>query len=207
MEMLYGANYGPVPFAIGKLPQQEYIVVKVFSRVQYNTQPANPQEVQAGDVPSFPSTSALVKGKMVFPMNPEAIQQFQVASQLEANGKIEEAIQYYRKALDADSNNPIALNTLDWILATTDKLELRNGEEAVQFATRAAEQTDWRQPLFIGTLAAAYAQAGQFPQACDMALTAHALAWITGQKEIAAKNQKLLDLYSSGKTVDATDAP
>jgi serine/threonine-protein kinase len=162
--------------------------------VQFDSQPANRREIQDGDVPSFP-------------MIPEAVKQFQVASQLEANGKIEEAIQRYRNALNMDSNNPVALNNLAWILATTDKLELRNGEEAMRLAARAVEQTDWRQPLFIGTLAAAYAEAGQFPQACEMALTAHALAWMTNQKEIAAKNQKLLDLYSSGKTVDATHAP
>ena len=39
-----------------------------------------------------------------------------------------------------------------------------------------------------------------------MAQTAHALAWVTGQSEIAANNLKLLTLYSSGKTVDATYA-
>jgi tetratricopeptide (TPR) repeat protein len=203
----YSANSGPVPFAIGKPLDQVYFVVKVFSQVQFNSQPANRREIQEGDVPSFSNSSVSVKDETVFPMNPDAMEQFQAASQLEADGKIEEAIHHYREALNVDSNNPVLLNNLAWILATAGQPELRNGEEAMQLATRAVELTEFRQPAVIGTLAAAYAQAGQFPQACDMALTAHALAWITNQKEIAAENQKLLGLYSSGKTADATVAP
>ena len=202
----YGANFGPVPFAIGKSPDQLYFVVKVFSRVQFNAQPANPREVQAGAVPSFSGMPFQVENNMTFASQPEVINQVRLAAQLEANGKIEEAIQHYRNALNMDSNNPIALNNLAWILATTAKPELRNGEEAVQFATRAVKQTDGRQPLFIGTLAAAYAQAGQFPRACELALIAHALALITNQKEIAANNEKLLSLYAAGRAVDATQA-
>ena len=203
----YGAYAGPVPFAIGILPLQYYDLVRVFSRLQFNAQPANPREVQAGGLPSFSSTSVLVKDKTVSKMNPEAMKQFQVACQLEANGKIEEAIRQYRNALSMDSNNPVVLNSLAWILATAAKPELRKGEEAVQLAARAVEQTDYRQPLFIGTLAAAYAQAGRFPQACEMARTARALALITNQNEIAANNEKLLSLYSAGKTVDETYNP
>ena len=133
--------------------------------------------------------------------------QVQLAVRYENEGKIEEAIQHYRIALDVDSNNPVVLNNLAWMLATASRSELRNGEEAVQLATKAVELTDRRIPLFIGTLAAAYAEAGEFSNAVEMAQTARALAWITSQKEIAAKNEKLLSLYSSGKTVDATSAP
>ena len=57
----YGANWGPVPFTFGKLPPQDYDLVRVFSRVQFNTQPANPQDVQAGNVPSFTNISYSIK--------------------------------------------------------------------------------------------------------------------------------------------------
>jgi 4-amino-4-deoxy-L-arabinose transferase-like glycosyltransferase len=203
----YGANWGPVPFNFGKLPNQWYCVVKVFCRVQWNSQPANLREVQAGDVPSLAHGHATIKGNLSFPVNSEAMTQVQLAVRYENEGKIEEAIQHYRIALDVDSNNPVVLNNLAWMLATASRSELRNGEEAVQLATKAVELTDRRIPLFIGTLAAAYAEAGEFSNAVEMAQTARALAWITSQKEIAAKNEKLLSLYSSGKTVDATSAP
>jgi 4-amino-4-deoxy-L-arabinose transferase-like glycosyltransferase len=203
----YGAYYGPVPFAIGQIPQQNYYVVKVFSPIQWNSKPTNPREVLAGDMPAYSHLAFQAETAMTFASLPEVIDQVQRAAQLQTEGKIEAAIQQYYNALRLDSNSPVVLNNLAWILATTSKSELRNGEVAVQLAARAVELTDYRQPLFIGTLAAAYAQAGRFPQACDMALTACALALITDQKEIFVNNQKLLSLYSSGKTVDATSSP
>jgi tetratricopeptide (TPR) repeat protein len=203
----YGANWGPVPFNFGKLPSQYYDLVRVFSRVQFDTKPANPREVQAGDVPSYSGISFSAEDKERFPWKQEAIKQDQLVSQLETDGKVEKTIQHYREALNVDSNNPIVLNNLAWILAANSRPELRNGEEAVPLAARAVELTEYRLPIVIGTLAAAHAQAGQFSQACEMAQIARALAWITGQKEIAANNLKLLSLYSSGKTVDATYAP
>jgi len=198
----YGANLGPVPFHFGELPVQLYDVVKVFSPVQYNTRPANPRAVRAGDVPSYTDTSFRAEF-MTFGGQPEIVNQVQLAAQLEQEGKIEAAIQQYHNALRLDSNNPVVLNDLAWILATAAKPELRQGEEAVQLAARAVKQTDYRQPIFIMTLAAAYAQAGQFAQAREMAQTAREIALITNQNEMAADIVKMLNLYASGKTVDA----
>jgi len=62
-------------------------------------------------------------------------------------------------------------------------------------------------PVFMGTLAAAYAEAGQFPEAVQMALTAHHLAFITGQSEVASINLKLCGRYAAGRTVNAANGP
>jgi tetratricopeptide (TPR) repeat protein len=202
----YGANLGPVPFNIGKLPPQDFCVVKVFSRVQFNAQPANPREMQAGDVPSFPEITFLADDKEMLPWKPEIIKQDQLASQLVADGKVEEVIQYYREALNVDSNNPVVLNNLAWILATTSKPELRNGEEAVRLATKAVELTDRRLPRFIGTLAAAYAEAGQFSKAAQIAQTARVLAILANQPDEAAQIDQLSSRYAAGRAVDATQA-
>jgi hypothetical protein len=96
------------------------------------------------------------------------------------------------------------LNNLAWILATAGNPALRNGDEAVQLSARAVARTDSRLPVFIGTLAAAYAEAGQFPKAVETAMTAHDLAVITGQKEVAAANLKLSVQYAAGKTAGAS---
>jgi 4-amino-4-deoxy-L-arabinose transferase-like glycosyltransferase len=178
----FGAGFGPAPFVPGGFQAQDYFVLKVFSRVQFNTQPANPREVQAGQVPSFTNISVSTEVVMTFAVKPEATQQAQLAGQLEAEGRVEEAIQCYRKALDVDSNNPMVLNNLAWILATTSKPELRNGEEAVQLATKAVKLADSRLPNFIETLAAAYAEAGQSSRAIEAANAARVLALLTGQK-------------------------
>ena len=203
----YGANFGPVPFAIGGIPIQDYFVVKVFSRVQFNTQPDNPREVQAGGVPSFHHISFAGEDKVMFQCKSESIKQDQLASQLEAEGKVAEAIQHYREALNVDSNNPVVLNNLAWILATAGKPRLRNGEEAVRLATRAVALTDRRVPLFIGTLAAAYAETGQFSKAASIAQTARILAILANQPDVAAQIDKLTGQDTAGRTVDATHAP
>jgi Flp pilus assembly protein TadD len=158
-------------------------------------------------MPSFPSQSCSIEGNPSYRLDPEAERTLQLASQSKADGKIEEAIQHCREALDKDSNNPVALNNLAWILASASKPELRNGKEAVQLATRAVELTDYREPLFILTLAIAYAEAGDFSRAAGTANTANALAQLTRQNDIAEKSAKLLTLYASGKTGGSIQTP
>ena len=51
----------------------------------------------------------------------------------------------------------------------------------------------------VGTLAAAYAEAGRFPEAFRAAEKAVALATAAGQTELAEKNRQLLDMYQAGK--------
>jgi hypothetical protein len=203
----YGADWGPVPFAVGGLPSQLYSVVKVFSRVQFNSQPVNPQEVRAGDLPNIPHITFKVDNKTTFPMKSEVAMHFQLAGQLEDEGKIEAAIQNYRQALAVDSNNPEVLNNLALILATANKPELRDGQEAVRLATKAVELTGSRKPIMIGTLAAAYAEAGQFTNAVKMAKNAVALAAVTDQKDVAAEIDKLRSLCEAGMTLRTAPAP
>ncbi len=203
----YDANAGPVPFALGAVPPQDYYVVKVFSRVQYNTQPVNGREVLGGGLPVYTNASFVTEDKRTFPGKPEAIRQSQLAGQLEAEGRIEEAIQHYRAALAVDSNNPVVLDDLAWILATAGRPELRKNEEAVRLATRAVELTDGTQPIILMTLAAAYAEGGQFPKATQIADVARVLALLTTQPDVAAKIDRLMGQYSARRTAGATAAP
>ena len=58
-----------------------------------------------------------------------------------------------------------AFNSLAWLLATCPESTVRNGEKAVQSASRACELSQWKEAAYIDTLAAAYAEAGAFDQA------------------------------------------
>jgi len=49
--------------------------------------------------------------------------------------------------------------------------------------------------IFVGTLAAAYAEAGRFDDAITTAQQACALATAAGEQDLLEKNQKLLKLY------------
>jgi hypothetical protein len=69
----------------------------------------------------------------------------------------------------------------------------------VTLAERACQLTGNRQPFLLGTLAAAYAEAGRFPDAVATAQRAIDLATAAGQPDIAARNRELLELYRAGQ--------
>jgi tetratricopeptide (TPR) repeat protein len=114
-------------------------------------------------------------------------------------GKIEQAVDSLEQAIHLDPNFPPALNDLAWLRATAPEARWRNGEEAVKLAEHACELTGSKQALFLGTLAAAYAEAGRFNDARKSAEQAVALATAEGNKDLAERNRQLLELYRSGK--------
>ncbi len=56
-------------------------------------------------------------------------------------------------------------NNVAWIRATCSEAQLRNGKEAVSMAKKACEISHWKNYAFVDTLAAAYAEAGDFNSA------------------------------------------
>jgi tetratricopeptide (TPR) repeat protein len=59
----------------------------------------------------------------------------------------------------------MALNNLAWALAVVPAAALRDGAEALKYARKACEITDWKYSYALGTLAAAYAETGNFDEA------------------------------------------
>ena len=118
---------------------------------------------------------------------------------LQNQGRVAQAAEQYRTAISLDAKSAAALNNLAWLLATSTEATNRNGAEAVEFARRACEQTENREPLFIGTLAAAFAEAGRFPEAIASAEKARELAKAAGLEGVARRNTELLELYRDGK--------
>jgi tetratricopeptide (TPR) repeat protein len=114
---------------------------------------------------------------------------------LSAQGKPREALAHYRAALKTRPEYLEALNNLAWLLATQPDPQLRDGTEAVRLSERACQLTDYKQALMLGTLGAAYAEAGRFPEAIEAAHKAKALAEQENDNEVAAMNAKLLAFY------------
>jgi len=81
-----------------------------------------------------------------------------LARSLSAQGKTAEATSEYRKALQIEPDSLVALNNLAWILASSSDPPLRSGPEAVRLSRRACELTAYRVPVYMGTLAAAFAE-------------------------------------------------
>jgi tetratricopeptide (TPR) repeat protein len=105
----------------------------------------------------------------------------------------------YRECLRLAPDSPPALNNLAWLLATCPEASVRNGAEAVSCGEKLCRLTEYREPMFIGTLAAAYAEAGKFAEAVKAAEQARALADQAGNKTLADRNASLLELYRQGK--------
>ena len=114
-------------------------------------------------------------------------------------GKTPLAIEHYRAALEIHPNFPEALNNLAWILAANADRAVRNGRESVELAKNACTLTGFKQPQLIGTLAAAYAETGQFELAIATAEQARSIAQQVNEIELARRNGELLELYRSGQ--------
>jgi protein O-mannosyl-transferase len=99
------------------------------------------------------------------------------------------------------------LNDLAWLLSTAQRAEDRDGGRAVRFATRACELTQYRQTIMVGTLAAAYAEAGRFQDALATAESACTLAVANGDQALLEKNRQLLELYRAAKPYHESAAP
>jgi Flp pilus assembly protein TadD len=124
---------------------------------------------------------------------------FELGLALAGQRQTAEAIREYREALRLKPDSPPALNNLAWILATSLNAEFRNGREAVKLAQRACELTARKQVVLLGTLAAAYAEAGQFDKAMETAREARDLAESLQQPDLAAKNHALLQRFQAGQ--------
>ena len=125
--------------------------------------------------------------------------ELKLAVMAQANHQDSDAINHYQRALELDTNSVVAMNSLAWLRATASDPQLRNGNEAVRLAEQACQQTQYREASLVGTLAAAYAEAGRFDEAVATAQKARAMAMAMGQKETAAANERLLELYQSGR--------
>ena len=82
-------------------------------------------------------------------------------------GEWDKAVADAKKVIELEPDDPQGYNTAAWLLATCPKDAVRNGAEAITFATKACELTEWKRPFLFDTLAAAYAEAGQFDKAVE----------------------------------------
>jgi tetratricopeptide (TPR) repeat protein len=116
-----------------------------------------------------------------------------------------QAIAHYTETLRLKPDHVMALCKLAWIRAAYPQAEFRNGAEAVGLAKRACELTGSQAPAPLETLAAAYAEAGQFEDARDIAEKARALALGAGQAELAERPARMLKLFSEHKPYREAD--
>jgi tetratricopeptide (TPR) repeat protein len=113
-------------------------------------------------------------------------------------GSVAGAIAQYQSALQIEPSNPKIQNNLALVLATCPEASLRNGKKAVELARQANALAAGENPIILRTLAAAYAEAGQFDQATENAQKALDLAKAMGKQDFAAQMSDELQSYKAG---------
>lgn len=121
--------------------------------------------------------------------------------------QIKPAIAEYKRALELKPDWPPVLNNLAWFLATHPDAGIRDGAGAVQLALRACDLTSRTNIWFLQTLAAAYAEAGEFTNATVTAEKALTLATDSGLVPLVDTFRQRLELYRTGKPLRDSASP
>lgn len=140
--------------------------------------------------------AAIAHYRQFVKLHPEdAVAHGNLARHLAARRENQEAIKHLRLALELKPDWLDGANNLAWMLATLSSPELRDGKEAVKWATLVCERTEHANVEYLDTLAAAYAEAGDFAEATRIAETALQMAKVSGQQELAAMVESRVRLY------------
>jgi tetratricopeptide (TPR) repeat protein len=103
-----------------------------------------------------------------------------------------DGLQQLREIAANAPDSPRMLDELAWLLATYPDSKSRDGTEAVRLAQHACELTERKIPALLDTLAAAYAEAGDFPQAISAAEEALDHARSSGDNDAAKLSESIL---------------
>ena len=133
---------------------------------------------------------------LIQPENADAHTNLAIAA--DEKGQKAEAIQHYEKALAISPQSVSALTNLAWLLATCSDASFRNGTRAVELAGQANQLSGGTNTLVLRTLAAAYAESGQFGKAIEIARAALQLARTQGDNSLASAFQQEIPLYELG---------
>ena len=117
---------------------------------------------------------------------------------LARQGESAEAISEMRIALELQPASLPHQNNLAWMLATAPDLSLRNGREALDLAMKANQETGGNNLSVLHTLAAAYAETGDFARAAETAEQALEIADRQSDTAMADELRRELMLYQAG---------
>jgi protein O-mannosyl-transferase len=139
---------------------------------------------------------ALIHYRKLLELQPDNIEVHNiVGTVLIQQGRIREGVEEWQKVLAIQSDNGNAMSNLAWVFATSPDDSLRDGAKAVQLASEALRISGQRIPIIFRTLAAAYAETGEFSKAIQTAQHGIELANSQGNSGLAAELQGNIDLY------------
>jgi tetratricopeptide (TPR) repeat protein len=194
----YASVLGPLPYGWISQSLQEYLVLEVTEAFMF----PDPAEGYLRQGKALANKGDLLgargKFELALKINPAfARARYELGFICFQQQRPAASLAYWREAARLSPDWPDPLNTLAWVLATDPRSELRDGQEAVRLATRAVELAGTNSANTLDTLAAAYAEVGQFDQAAARALEARELATVSGRTRLAERIEERITLYRS----------
>jgi protein O-mannosyl-transferase len=151
--------------------------------------------LQKGEV-----SDALVHYRRLLELQPDNIEVHNiVGTVLVQQGRVREGVEEWQKVLAIQPDNGNALSNLAWVFATVPDDSLRDGARAVKVAEQALRVSGGRIPILFRTLAAAYAENGQFSQAIETAQRGITLANSQGNPDLATELRGNIALYQESR--------
>ncbi|MDX1948492.1 MAG: tetratricopeptide repeat protein [Pirellulaceae bacterium] len=99
-------------------------------------------------------------------------------------GKHAEAVTDYLEAIKLDPEDTGVLNNLAWVLATSPDDKVRDATKSIEYGLKACELTKYERPHILSTLAAGYAEKGDWETA---------IKWSGKAVELGAKEDDVSD--------------
>jgi tetratricopeptide (TPR) repeat protein len=131
------------------------------------------------------------------PACPEA--QVNLADVLLREGEVDDARVHLQEAIALHPANAGTLNKLAWMLAAAPQTSVRDGAAAVEVALEATRLSGGTNPIILRTLAAAYAEAGEYSNAVQTANAALKLAESQTNTVLAEELRRESGLYEAGR--------
>ena len=119
-------------------------------------------------------------------------------------GRYDEGIVHIQKALELKPDFAAACHDLAyaaWLLATSPDDSVRNGPKAVELSRQVVQADGARNPQYVATMAAAYAEAGQFPEAIAIAERAKSMATTQGKNDLVEGLENQIQFYKAGSPI------
>jgi protein O-mannosyl-transferase len=139
---------------------------------------------------------ALIHYRKLLELQPDNIEVHNiVGTVLLQQGHIREGVEEWQKVLVIQPDNGNAMSNLAWVFATSPDDSLRDGAKAVQLGSEALRISGYKIPLLYRTLAAAYAETGEFSKAIHAAQQGVELANSQGNSGLATELQGNIALY------------
>jgi cytochrome c-type biogenesis protein CcmH/NrfG len=139
---------------------------------------------------------ALIHYRKLLQLQPDNIEVHNiVGTVLTQQNRVAEGVEEWEKVLAIQPENGNAMSNLAWVFATSPDQSLRDGPKAVRLAEQALRLSGGRIPILFRTLAAAYAESGDFSKAIQTAQQGMELANSQGNPGLATELQGNIALY------------